>query len=173
MSINKYSTIVEWSEGDECFIARVPEFPTLSAFGDTREEAISEAAAALQLFLETYAADRIELPEPRTVSEHSGKLQLRLPKSLHRQLSEGAEVDRVSLNTYIVKMLSERHSSARIAADVRSAIRDAVDGVHKTWLDIHFRETPQSESYFDDMNTYQVIPKQNLKLWADPCRLSL
>ncbi len=44
----KYSINVVWSDEDECYIATIPEFKGLSAFGDTQEEAIQEAFVALE-----------------------------------------------------------------------------------------------------------------------------
>lgn len=52
-------------------------------------------------------------PRPQVVStssnedrDYSGKLNIRIPKSLHQQLSEAAAKDGVSLNQYIVYKLS-------------------------------------------------------------------
>jgi len=39
----------------------------------------------------------------------SGQLRLRMPKSLHAALSNEAEEESISLNTYIVTLLSDRH----------------------------------------------------------------
>lgn len=60
----KYSMLIRWSDEDECFIATIPEFPGLSAFGDTRSEAAKEAEIVLEGFIEIYKEDGIELPEP-------------------------------------------------------------------------------------------------------------
>jgi predicted HicB family RNase H-like nuclease len=45
---------------------------------------------------------------------YSGKFALRLPKSLHRQLAEGAVRDGVSLNQYLVTLLAERNPLADV-----------------------------------------------------------
>lgn len=44
--------ITEWVFEDNCFVSRVLEFPSLSAFGDTREESIKELENVLQHTLE-------------------------------------------------------------------------------------------------------------------------
>ena len=62
--IDKYSFEVKWSPQDEVFIAFSKEFPGLSAFGDTRPEAIEEGEKALGLFIEDYKEEEGELPEP-------------------------------------------------------------------------------------------------------------
>ena len=51
---HKYSFRVHNSEEDGGYIALSPEFPGLSAFGETREESIREFETALELFFEVY-----------------------------------------------------------------------------------------------------------------------
>ena len=67
MTNNKYAIQIFWSEEDEAFVAVCREFPGLSAFGDTREEALREAQIALDLMIETYREKGFSLPEPQTV----------------------------------------------------------------------------------------------------------
>jgi len=107
--MNKYSINVIWSDEDKAYVASIPEFDSLSAFGDTQEEAIDEAKTALKGFLEVYKEDGCKLPEPQTLNTHSGQTRLRLPKILHSKLSRQAEREGVSLNTYMVHLLSENH----------------------------------------------------------------
>ncbi len=64
---NKYAIQIFWSEEDEGFIAVCREFSGLSAFGETREEALCEAQTALDLMIESYQANGISLPEPQSV----------------------------------------------------------------------------------------------------------
>ncbi len=64
---NKYAIQIFWSEEDEAFVAVCQEFPGLSAFGVTREEALHEARIALDLMIETYLEKSISLPEPQPV----------------------------------------------------------------------------------------------------------
>ncbi|MBA2606042.1 MAG: type II toxin-antitoxin system HicB family antitoxin [Acidobacteria bacterium] len=64
---NKYALQIFWSEEDEAFVAICQEFPGLSAFGETREEALCEAQIALDLMIETYQYKGISLPEPQVV----------------------------------------------------------------------------------------------------------
>ncbi len=64
---NRYAIQIFWSEEDESFIAICQEFPGLSAFGETREEALHEAQIALDLMIETYREKGISLPEPQSV----------------------------------------------------------------------------------------------------------
>ena len=103
----QYSINLVWSDEDKGYIATIPEFPHLSAFGETPEKALLEAKTAAQLMLEVLKEDNEDPPEPRKLIEYSGQTRLRLPKSLHRDLAIEAEREGVSLNTLLVSKLSE------------------------------------------------------------------
>ncbi|MCE5294261.1 MAG: toxin-antitoxin system HicB family antitoxin [Chlamydiales bacterium] len=116
--MSKYSMSATWSDEDNCYIATVKEFPGLSAFGETRSEAIKQAEIALEGFMKVYQEDGCELPEPETVKQYSGQTRIRLPKSLHAALSNEADSEGVSLNSLIISLLSERHYIKRIEKDL-------------------------------------------------------
>lgn len=103
----KYSCNVIWSAEDNAYIATCPEFPGVSAFGDTVEVAVAELQNVLEATIETYQQEGWPLPEPRRLTPHSGKLLVRMPRSLHHELALRAEEEEVSLNTLIVALLSE------------------------------------------------------------------
>ena len=52
--------------------------------------------------MEGYISVKLEygdpIPKPKRDEDYSGKLVLRLPKSLHRELAERAKYENVSLN---------------------------------------------------------------------------
>ena len=45
--------LIAWSEEDGGYVATCPEVPGLSAFSETKEDALAEAQIALELFEET------------------------------------------------------------------------------------------------------------------------
>jgi len=63
----KYAIHIFWSDEDEGFIAVCDEFPGLSAFGETREDALREAQIAIDATIDTYKSSGIAVPEPRRV----------------------------------------------------------------------------------------------------------
>jgi len=105
--MKNYSFNVFWSDSDKVYIAVCPEFPNLSAFGDTAEQALAEIKIALELAVETYQEEGWPLPEPKGQNEYSGQLRVRLPKSLHAKLAAQANEDSISLNSLIISYLSE------------------------------------------------------------------
>ena len=105
---NKYGLNIIWSEEDHGYIATCPEFPGLSAFGETFEDAIAEAKLAQELFIETYEQEGLPLPEPHSLSSYSGQFRLRIPPTLHSQLTHIAILEGVSLNQLILMILASR-----------------------------------------------------------------
>lgn len=96
-----YSYRVDRSEEDEAFIGRVIEFPSLAAHGDTLEAALQEIRAAVEGALEDMRECGESIPEPINRRQYSGRLNVRMAESLHRQLTVEAEQEGVSLNQWI------------------------------------------------------------------------
>ena len=88
------------------------EYPDLKGCvggGDTIEEAIADAQATKSVYLSYLKDEGIELPVPKDEgSLPSGKIALRVAKTTHKQLLENAQMDGVSLNTYINTAISEK-----------------------------------------------------------------
>ena len=70
-----------------------------------KEEALEMLEDAKKAWLEVALKRKITIPEPVS-DEFSGKLNLRLPKFLHRKLSYRAKEEGVSLNTLITTTLA-------------------------------------------------------------------
>ncbi len=90
------------------FVARVPDLPGCVTQGDTREEAVELIEDAKQAWLESAWEHGDEIPLPSSARQYSGRLNLRMPKSLHRKLDEQARREGVSLNQHLVSVLQER-----------------------------------------------------------------
>jgi len=91
-----------------------PGIKALSAFGLTREKALSELKVAAEAYFEALEDAGEPLPEPEKISFFSGQLRLRMPKSLHSALATEAKGEGISLNTHIVTLLSERHIEKKL-----------------------------------------------------------
>lgn len=116
MENKNYSFRIAWSDEDQGFIATCPELPGLSAFGETEDQALTEAQIAKGLFIRDLIDSGESLPEPQTVQTYSGQTRLRLPKSLHRVAVEMAQEEDVSLNQYIVDALRARVTGEQVAS---------------------------------------------------------
>jgi len=119
----KYSINLIWSDEDESYVATIPEFPGLSAFGDTPEEAAGEAKIAAEGFMEVFKEDGRSLPDPALLTPLSGQFRIRIPKSLHASLSHEAKEEGVSLNTHINHLLSERNAFLKVKKEIEKSNR--------------------------------------------------
>jgi predicted RNase H-like HicB family nuclease len=93
------------------FTARILEFPGCIAEGDSAEEALQNLEKAASGWIEAALDLGQEIPTPHVENEYSGKYPLRMPKSLHRQITELAEQEGTSINQFIVAALAEKAGS--------------------------------------------------------------
>jgi predicted HicB family RNase H-like nuclease len=94
-------------EGETCFEARVAELPDVAEYGDNYEEAYSLALDTIETTAEIFAEQGRHMPLPRVpADDYSGRVTLRLAKSLHRSLTEVAQNEGVSLNQHLVNILN-------------------------------------------------------------------
>jgi predicted RNase H-like HicB family nuclease len=113
------------AEGHE-WTAQADELPGCQAHGDTVEEAVLAIGDAIDEWIEHALADGREVPDPRTSGSYSGRLMLRMPRSLHAELSGAAERDGVSLNQFIASSL-QRALDAPAVAEAEVPDVDASD----------------------------------------------
>lgn len=94
------------SDNEAMFEARVKEFPDLTEYADSPEEAYALAIDAIETVAAVCAGKGTPMPEAMDLPvEYSGRVTLRLPKSLHRTLAETALEEEVSLNQHMVNVL--------------------------------------------------------------------
>lgn len=94
----QYLYTVGWSEADEAFVARVAEFPSLAAHGETQEEAMREIRDVVEFVLNDLKESDEPIPAPFGKRSFSGRLVLRMPEYMHRQLAIEAMQQGISLN---------------------------------------------------------------------------
>jgi predicted RNase H-like HicB family nuclease len=115
----RYPSQIFFSDEDGGYIAIAPDLPGCSAFGETAEEALRELQDAIKAWIgaANKAGNPIPPPSPRQAEElPSGRILLRLPKTLHAQLIERATRDGTSLNSCLVMLLSQAVVRERPAA---------------------------------------------------------
>ena len=59
-----YSMRIAWYPTDEMFVGICPEFPSISALGNTYQEAAKELEEVIQLAIEVFEKENFDLPEP-------------------------------------------------------------------------------------------------------------
>lgn len=145
-------------EGDYLYVARVIEFPNLSAFEETYEEAhsiILDAISSLKEIADEEGAV-FPLPNPITEDEYSGRITLRLPKTLHAKIAKQAEIEDVSLNTYLVGIISSYSGeSDGISKMLSGAIFQLGSFIHAQQVAFH-----QVLNSFSVYSTQNQLPNQ-------------
>jgi predicted RNase H-like HicB family nuclease len=112
--LQRYSRHVYFNQEDQDYVALCTEFPHLSAFGDTPEAALRELDVVLETAVEIHAEEGWPLPQPEAPPASqglpSGRFVVRVPRTLHLQLTRQANDEGVSLNqlvnTYIAAGLA-------------------------------------------------------------------
>ena len=106
---DRYSITIQkvTAEGETCFRAQVRELPDVAAFGESHEEAYALAIDAIESLARTAEQKGKSFPSPLPDDEGpSGRVTLRLPKSIHARTIARAESERMSLNGYLVSVIS-------------------------------------------------------------------
>jgi antitoxin HicB len=101
-----YSRVVI-PENDGTYRSEILEFPGCIASGDTAAQALASLEDVAESWLESILARGQSVPEPFEENEFSGKLVLRLAKSIHQKAAKAARRDGVSLNTLIANCVAE------------------------------------------------------------------
>jgi len=114
---HQYPAEVFWSDDDEGFIAIAPDLPGCSAWGANDGEAIAELRQAIVAWIEAASAAGNAIPAPShpvAPEQFSGKFLIRMPKRLHADLDRNAKKDGVSLNQYVVFLLTEANTARTV-----------------------------------------------------------
>jgi antitoxin HicB len=103
-----YSLIVEqWDDGKGPYwVDRIAELPHCMIHGDTPEEAVKEIQEVKMDWIRSNLKRGLRIPEPRS-RDYSGQIRLRISPSIHRLLSDRAELENLSLNQYMAMTLAQ------------------------------------------------------------------
>lgn len=107
------------SDEDGGWVAEVAELPGCLAVGDSPDEAVLLVADAIEAWVEAARANGRPVPAPAPVDDdYSGRFVLRVPRTLHRRLTQEARREQMSLNAYCMFVLAQ---SVGLAEGLRRA----------------------------------------------------
>lgn len=106
------------------FTARVLEFPGCIAQGATVAEAYEQLEKVAESWIDVALEMGQEIPEPAQNVSCSGRIALRLPKTLHQQVVQQAEMEGVSINQYLVYAISEKVARTSAITGLRQLFSD-------------------------------------------------
>jgi len=117
-----YSRILTPDEETGTYAAEIREFSGCVAQGDTPEEAYRNLEAAAESWIEVALDMGQEIPEPSSDGGYSGRIALRLPKTLHQIAARMAERDGTSLNQFLVAAIAERVGAGKLYAQMAQTL---------------------------------------------------
>lgn len=123
-------------DGDALYVGRVAEFPNISAFEASHDEARSLVLDAITRLHSIAAEKAMSFPEPTPAlpDEFSGRITLRLPKSLHAKVVSYADREDVSLNTYLVSAISTYAGEIKGRDEVAEKLGQHIQQYVRAWF---------------------------------------
>ena len=116
------------------FLATVPKLPGCMSDGETREEALGNIDDAIKCWIETAKELGRTIPRAdnyKTEDDFSGKLTLRIPKTLHKMLSEQADREECSINQLLTTYISLGVGNEFGKSEVNNSYKDLKLGFEK------------------------------------------
>ncbi len=99
------------------WLAEVPDLPGCMSDGETPEEAVHNVRDAIDEWIAAARDMGRDVPQPddrKETIEYSGRLSLRLPRSLHAELVRSANREGVSVNQYVLYLVSAAQRKASL-----------------------------------------------------------
>ena len=94
--------------GDGTYFAEITEFRGCFAEGQTPDEAYTNLERVAESWIEAALSQGQEIPAPFAVHDFSGRIALRIPRSIHKQAAKFAEMDDTSLNQFFLAAIATR-----------------------------------------------------------------
>ena len=105
IDISHYTYRVTWSVEDQEFVATCLEFPSLSWLAGSQLDALTGLENLIADTIQDMNSEGEAIPDPLSERTFSGKFNLRVGESLHRQLAIEAAEEKLSINQLIVRRL--------------------------------------------------------------------
>lgn len=176
--------------GDErLFKGTVAELPDIATFESTFEAAYTLAIDAIESLYESAVEENRPFPvalSQTESSEYSGRLTLRMPRWLHAQLDSQANTEAISLNQYLISILSAAGSinalvheasekissvssaqSAAIKQTFGSALEESVNQVLKMWIPYG---VSQNKTFENERIPYRKVETTSSATFSTPSR---
>lgn len=137
LEMQDYPVKISFDDEDKLFVAEFLDLPGCSAVGATVGEAYARAQQAKEEWIRIASEQGLPIPRPSYPTEHSGRILLRMPASLHAMLSDRAQLHGASLNQFIVHLLS--------SAVVADEVSDKINGLSSMMCKIESRVAKLTE----------------------------
>ena len=112
--LDEYQFTVRPLSSDEGggYLVEYPDIPGCMSDGETIEEAITNGREALRDCLEVFRESGHRLPKPNI---EAAQWRQRLPRTLYAKLTRQAQLEGVSINSFVTAIIAEAVGSRRAA----------------------------------------------------------
>jgi len=156
LTLNYHKTVTQDDEGD--YIVEVQELPGCAADGKTPNEAFENLREAMKSWLASRFAAGLEVPEPRSEEDYSGRILVRMARYLHHRLAAQSAREGVSLNQHLVTLLADASARVEVPATRSADVRYLPD--------VQYRSSERAFSLSCNSKNTALIDVT--KLWWDP-----
>ena len=118
-------------EGEKYWIADVTELPGCKSHGSTVEEAVKSVEEAKKDWILDSLKEGEEVPTPVERDRYSGRMLVRMSRSLHRSLALIADTEKLSLNQLIVTMRAKEAGRLNVLNRVEDKAHNLLDKIDK------------------------------------------
>ena len=88
------------------YLIEIPLLKGCVSDGETVTETLKNIEEAKEEWFTYMLENNLSIPEPADISKYSGKFVVRIPKSLHKTISEQSRMEGLSLNQYVANSLA-------------------------------------------------------------------
>lgn len=116
-------------KGKKYWIADVTELPGCKSHGSTVEEAVKSVEEAKKDWILDSLKEGEEVPTPVERDRYSGRMLVRMSRSLHRSLALIADAEKLSLNQLIVTMLAKEAGRLNVLNRVEDKVNSLLQKI--------------------------------------------
>lgn len=124
---SEYTIVIKYVRDDDgaYYEGRVMELPDVCVYHESHTEAYDSLIAIISDLKLIDDNRGVAFPEPFNFnSEYSGRITLRLPKNMHRQVDFMAIAEGISINQYIVNAVSQYNSIKKFQDALNTSVLD-------------------------------------------------
>lgn len=158
-------TPITEEDGEKYFQLSIPELPGFKIYEDTCELLFENLEDAKRAWFMANLKAGDEIPEPLKKSVASGRITVRLPKSLHSALSFQAEEEGTSLNSYICYLLGITNAYKVINKNIHNEFIEVKKTIKSTTLGTtqYFINYQQSKNDSNGIESVNKIDSELIK----------
>lgn len=108
------------------YVATIQELSGCIAEGDSPEEAVANITRAADSWIDAAHHLGQKIPEPICLSDYSGKIALRVPRSIHKQAAELSLLEGVSTNQLLLTAISNYLGGKEVFDKMATSLSDKI-----------------------------------------------